>query len=187
MTTRTVRILGTLVHLTYRLDEHEHARRQAEGNPRVDMGDLNTLMNLPHGMPVPILSLTRDERRLADRGLLDDGGDGNVIRRIRPPLTVDLAVVKATRWRSGLGRAGSFAPFCARAMWLPKPPSDPFALLEAGWWGIGVYVTGDDGEPVEIVKPRPFVRRRWTPAGWAFLEDAYRAVASRPALTGGAA
>jgi hypothetical protein len=186
-TTQTVKILGTLTHLTYRLDEHEHARRQAEGSPRLDTGELNVLMNLPHGLPVPILSLTRDERRLADRGLLESDGDGNVIRHTRPPLAVNLAMVRATRWRSGLKRAGMFAPYCARAVHLPTGPDDPMALLEAGFYGIGVYTTGDDGGIVVAVEPRPFVRRRWTPAGWGFLEDAYRLVASRPVLTGGAA
>lgn len=180
--TATMRILGTTADITYRLDDTEHARRQAAGTPRItDMSLLDKLMNYPCDLPVPFAE-ARFDRRLFTRRLLErDGTD--VIRRIRPPLVVNLALVPAKGWRSGLNHASRFAPFSARAMVLPKMPKDPGTLIEIGYWGVGLYTTGPDGL-IEHVKPQPWVKQRHTPAGWMFLEEAYQQVTAQPALAG---
>ena len=183
--TATVRILGTTADITYRLDDTEHARRQAAGIPHItDMALLDKLMNYPCDLPVPFAE-ARFDRRLFTRRLLErDGTD--VIRRIRPPLVVDLALVPAKGWKSGLNHASRFAPFSARAMVLAKVPKDPGTLIEIGYWGVGLYTTSPDGQLIEHIKPQPWVKLRHTPAGWMFLEEAYQRVAAQPALTGGA-
>jgi hypothetical protein len=182
--TTQIRILGVTADITYRLDKQEHARRQTEGMPRItDMGLLDKLMNYPYNLPVPFAE-ARFDRRLFTRRLLErDGTD--VIRRIRPPLVVDLALVPAKGWKSGLNHASRFAPFSTRAMVLAKMPKDPGTLIEIGYWGVGLYTANPDGQLVEQVKPQPWVKQRHTPAGWMFLEEVYQQVTAQPALTGG--
>lgn len=173
-----VRILGVTADITYRLDEDEHARRQTAGTPRLTNphGTLDELMDYPECLPVPVDARNKGQRALITRGLLERDGD-TVVRRIRPPLTIDLALVPARGWRSGLNHASRFAPFCNRAMLLPKAPRDPGTLIEVGFWGVGIYTAGAGGELVEHVAPEPFVKRRHTPAAWWFVEQVYRQVA----------
>jgi hypothetical protein len=110
-----------------------------------------------------------------------------VTRWARRPVTVTGVLVAATRWRSGLQTAGRFAPFCAPALLLLRRPADLHdAVLEATYFGIGLYV--DHGEELEeCARPRPFVQRRITAAGWRFAEQAYAALTgSKPAGVVGA-
>jgi hypothetical protein len=89
---------------------------------------------------------------------------------------VQFAMVAATDWRVGLKRAGQFAPFCARAMLLPAPPANSGDLeAQASYFGIGVCLFVKRQLRM-LVEPRPYARRRHTPALWWFAEEAYRQI-----------
>ncbi|WP_327007556.1 hypothetical protein OHA72_09975 [Dactylosporangium sp. NBC_01737] len=170
-------ILGTEALICYRHDDAEHARRRAVGAAGIISSDvLEMLLGLPIGLPVPIRSLTTREAeavRRAPSGALSLR-DGQVTRHAVTPVTVDLAVVAARTWRSGLESAGRFAPFCARAMVLRRRPADLAEVrLQAGFYGVGVVLV--DGRSAEVlVEPTPFQRHRFTAAGWRFVEQVYR-------------
>jgi hypothetical protein len=183
-------IQGTHAVLGVRLDRDECERRAAAGLEAITSPDvLNLLLGLPVGEPVPREALTWAERsvlRTVPRGAVSVDG-GVVIRRVVPPLEAGLALVPASSWRSGLERAGRFAPFCARAMVLRTPPRNLGDLLmEAGFYGIGVIVAARNAEPDVLVQPTPFRRNRSTVAGWRFLEQVYRQVSSSAAPMSGA-
>jgi hypothetical protein len=139
---------------------------------------LNALMGLPVGLAVARTGLTDTERALVDRapvGVVERLG-GQVIRRAVAPVSVHLAVVAAGDWRTGLRRAGRYAPFCARAMLLPTRPADwDHAQMQASYFGIGMYVFVKQQLQM-LVEPRPYVRQRHTPAQWWFAEETYRQV-----------
>jgi hypothetical protein len=175
--TRTVSAFGTEALCFYRLDEAEHTRRERVSAARLDhMADLETLLSLPVDTPVPLSSLTPMARR-AVRALPSGAADSDrqaVIRRAVRPLQVDLAVIRASGWRQGLERAGRFAPFSRRAMLLDHLPAHlDEAMLEAGFYGIGVFVAS--GNDVELVlEPEQHRAPRYTPAGWRFVEVLYQ-------------
>jgi hypothetical protein len=172
-----VNVLGTRGLLRYRFDPYEDERRRqahvgAIPNPQV----LDLLLGLPIGISVPITSLTPLERsalRLAPSGAVAVDA-GAVTRLAVHPLVVDLAVISARRWQSGLEIAGRFAPFCSRVLMLHSRPMDTEGLRsQADFYGIGVVVA--HGTEVEVlVTPRPFIRRRFTAAGWQFVEEVYQ-------------
>jgi hypothetical protein len=61
-------------------------------------------------------------------------------------------------------------------MLLRQWPSDAEDLrMQADFYGIGVVVTNSADVEV-LVAPRPFQRRRFTAAGWQFLEEVYQHV-----------
>jgi hypothetical protein len=175
-----VTILGTQALLCYRLDRPEDTRRRRARLGAIrDLKILDLLLGLPLGAAVPVTSLTPPERsalRSTPSGVLAVAA-GAVTRHAVTPLTVDLAVVTAHGWRSGLPIAGRFAPFCVRVLLLPRCPSDPEHLsLQAGFYGIGVVVA-DHAENLQVlVTPRPFRRQRFTAAGWLFTEEVYQQV-----------
>ena len=75
------------------------------------------------------------------------------------------------RWESALERAGRFAPFCARAILVNGPlRRRQEAIMQTDFYGIGLLVARGDNVEV-VVPPRPFVRKRFTAAGWQFLEE----------------
>jgi hypothetical protein len=176
---QVVRVLGTPALLRFRLvpDEDDRRRRAHLGairSPEV----LDLLLGLPAGLPVPIRSLTTLERlalRLAPPGVVAVNA-GRVTRQAMYPLSVDLAVIAARGWRTGLEIAGRFAPFCSRVMLLRQRPNDTGSLrMQADFYGIGVAVA--DGTDVAVlVAPRPFRRQRFTAAGWQFLEEIYQQI-----------
>jgi hypothetical protein len=175
-----VSIMGVSALVRYRLEEHEAARRAARRLGVFSSPDvLNLLLDLPLGLPVPVASLARWERS-ALRSLPPGAVSitkGEVIREAVAPVAVDLAIVPARTWRTGLHEAGRFAPFCARLIVLGKPPKDLAELnTQAGFYGIGVAVA-DGAEPQLLVAPAPFRRQRFTVASWQFLERVYRQVA----------
>jgi hypothetical protein len=99
--------------------------------------------------------------------------DGHAVRQAVAPVSVDLALVAARSWRSGLDMAGRFAPFCTRAIVLGfRPPDDQEMRLEADFYGVGVTVAQDERVEV-LVTPTPFRPLRPTAAGWRFLERVY--------------
>ena len=172
-------IMGTQALVCYRLDDSEHARRQQAGTGVIRSADvLNLLLGLPVALPVSIASLTRCERaalKLVPPGAVARA-DGQVIRHAVAPVAVELALVAARSWRTGLEVAGRFTPFCSPAMVLfRRPVNVDEVCLQAGFYGVGVIVV-DDLETEVLVEPARFRRRRFTAAGWRFLEEVYRKV-----------
>lgn len=175
--TAVVDVLGVTAVVAYRRDVCEHRRRREAGTGalrRIDV--LELLMGLPEGEPVPIASLGEVERRALKA--MPPGvvvrQDGNVIRRAIEPVRVALAVVPARGWDSALEKVERFTPFCARAVLVEgtlRRRAD--ALMQADFYGIGLWIASGDGVDV-LVPPRPFVRKRYTAAGWRFAEDVYR-------------
>lgn len=164
------------------LDASECDRRVAAGLRAITSPDiLRLLLRLPPGEPVPCASLSRAERstlRAVPPGVVSFDASC-VVRHVVPPLRVDLALVPAGSWRSGLEKAGRFAPFCPRAMVLRVPPRDLDDLhMEAGFYGIGVIVAASDARPEVLVDPAHVRRNRITVAGWRFLEELYRQFSS---------
>lgn len=172
-------VLGAEALICYRLDGSEHARRQRMGAGAFTSAEvLELLLGLPVGAPIPMTSLTCREREALTRTSCAAVSvcDGQVTRLAVAPVAVELALVSASNWRNGLEAAGRFAPFCARAMVLPRQPSNLHDVeMEAGFYGVGVIVV--NGQSAEVlVEPAPFEQVRFTAAGWRFLEDVYRAV-----------
>ncbi|WP_157631893.1 hypothetical protein [Catelliglobosispora koreensis] len=170
-------LLGTQVVLAYRIDAEEMRRRCGVGCSSIQSSDqLETLMSLPIGMPVPVHVLMPREQRRIDRlckGAVSRIG-GDVVREAVRPLRVDLAVVPAKSWRTGLELAGRFAPFAARIMWLPRTPSDQDDMRAAARkFGVGVAVNNLGGRAEMILDPAPHVHRRHTVAAWQFTEQAF--------------
>jgi|GEM_PF-1172375 hypothetical protein len=179
-------VQGIRAVLLVRLDVNECDRRVAGGLDAVSSPDiLRILLGLPLGEPVPYAALTAAERsalRTVPRGVVSFDGSC-VIRRAVPPLEVAMALVPAGSWRSGLERAGRFAPFCPRAIVLRLRPRDLNDLyIEAGFYGIGVIAANSDAGPEVLVEPARFLRNRLTVAGWRFLEEVYRQVSSSAEL-----
>ncbi|WP_413756942.1 hypothetical protein [Streptomyces sp. MMBL 11-3] len=168
--------------VAYSENEDEIERRTRAGtreltNPRA----LDLLMNLPHGEPVPVTSLSDTEQRVLRRMPAGTVArhDNVVVREATHPIRVDLAVVPGKGWASAKEKAEWFTPFCARAVLIDRPLRRRHdAVMEAEFYGIGLLVvTSNDVEVV--VPPRPFVRRRHTVAGWRFVEEAYQQLSSR--------
>jgi hypothetical protein len=175
-------VQGIRAVLLVRLDMNECDRRAAAGLGALTSPDvLRFLLRLPLGEPVPYSALTAADcsaLRAVPQGVVSFDGS-HVIRHMVPPLEVALALVPVGSWRSGLERAGRFAPFCPRAMVLRLPPRDLDDLhMEAGFYGIGVIVASSDARPEVLVEPARFHRHRLTVAGWRFLEEVYRQVSS---------
>ena len=179
-------VQGIRAVLLVRLDMGECDRRAATGLTDITSpGALRLLLTLPLDEPVPHAALTAAELsalRAIPQGVVSFDGP-HVIRRAVPPLEVDLALVPAVSWRSGLERAGRFAPFCSRAMVLRQPPRDLDDLhMEAGFYSIGVIVASSHTEPEVLIEPAKFYRNRLTVAGWRFLEEVYRQISSSTEL-----
>ncbi|TDD32901.1 hypothetical protein E1287_21095 [Actinomadura sp. KC06] len=171
---------GVPAVLSYRLEAEAGRRRAARIGAITSPDVLRLLLGLPTGVPVPLAALTGPERCVLQSA---PGGavqvkDRFVIRLAEPPVEVGLAVVTAATWRQGLERAGRFAPFCSRAMVLPRMPRDIDVLrMEADFYGIGVIIAGASAQTPELIVPATgFRRNRFTAAGWLFLEEAYRQV-----------
>ncbi|WAL70206.1 hypothetical protein OU787_01090 [Kitasatospora sp. YST-16] len=168
-------VLGTRALLLYRVDESECRRRQVVGAERLrSIPALECLLGLPVGLPVPVGSLPdQAEVRGLPGGAVEWGAD-LVTRRAVRPLAVDLAVVRAAGWRTGLERAGRFAPFCRRAVLLDEvlhARSDEI-LAEAAFYGIGVLVNEPDGIRIAL-EPEAYRPQRHTAAAWHFVEELY--------------
>ncbi|MFC9916257.1 hypothetical protein [Streptomyces sp. NPDC127197] len=132
-------------------------------------------MALPTGIPVPVENLTECQQRdvcRAPAGILDLTL-GLVTRHAIRPCRVDLATVKATCTRDSIGRASSYAPFCARAVVTPNPPRRDYLLSEANYWGIGVFLDHGNGDVETLIAPQSWQPKRHTPAAWRFAELAY--------------
>ncbi|QKW32674.1 hypothetical protein HUT06_00340 [Actinomadura sp. NAK00032] len=174
-----VSLLGAQATVAYTMLAEDERRRAAGLGPITSPDALRPLLGLPVGERVAMSALTPTER--SDLASLPAGaveiGEDFVVRRAVAPLRVDLAVVPARRWRTGLEQAGRFAPFCARAMLLPTLPRDhELMCLDAAYYGIGVIINAPGREPQVLVPPAVFQRRRLTVAGMRFPEEVYRQV-----------
>ncbi|WP_063748995.1 hypothetical protein [Streptomyces sp. NRRL B-24484] len=170
-------VLGTRALVLHRIDAAEHARRRTADAERLDgFAALECLLALPVDLPVPVDSLGSRERavlRRLPRGAAEFDG-GTVTRRAVRPLAVDLAVVRAADWRTGLERAGRFAPFCSRAVLLDRLPGPELdaAVMDASFYGIGVLLSGPDGIR-SVLAPAEYRPQRHTAAAWHFAEGLY--------------
>jgi hypothetical protein len=158
------------------VDPVEDARRRTAGLGAVtDMAALELLLTLPEGFPVPVASLPDRDRRALKRlpaGVVEASG-GEVVRLAVKPLRAVLATVRGTCSETALGKASSFAPFCARRVLTRVRPEFPETLIEFGFYGVGVTYRAADGAEETLVEPRPWRPMRHTPAGWRFIEQAY--------------
>ena len=117
VTRMTVR--GTRAWIAYRPDQREWRRRQACGLGPVMAWDLlDTLMDFPAGMPVPVAAWTArcgagSPRRRPAWCASGGRGDPDLV----PAVTPLLAVVTTRDWREGLAAASRFAIYCRRWSW----------------------------------------------------------------------
>ena len=120
VTRMTVR--GTRVWMAYRPDQREWRRRQACGlGPVLAWDLLDTLMDFPAGMAVPVSGLDGPVRRrlaAAPPGVVRFGAD-RVTRTVVPPVMPLLAVITTRDWRTGLAAASRFANYCRRLVVAP--------------------------------------------------------------------
>lgn len=175
-----IRLHGADALVFHRLDHAERNRRTAaQAGWLDDFRPLEVLMNLPAGFPVQCAFLEpalRPEIRRLPRGaaVVDKS---NVTRLAVRPLRVDLIVVRARGWKSGLNGASQFAPFSRRAMLLERVPKDvDEKLFEASFYGIGVLVAGGDGGVRILLEPSEWRAIRHTTAAWRFAEEVYRKI-----------
>jgi hypothetical protein len=181
---------GTDALVFYQLDEAEVARRRTDRADRLDqLAALETLLQLPAGVPVSLQDLSAPVRagiRRLPAGAVSVSrrcDRQEVTRRAVRPVTVDLAVVRATGrgWKSGLERASRFAPFCARAVLLDGSPSRlDDLLMEADFYGIGVLLADETGEVTMALRPEPYRPPYQTPGAWWFVEDVFQRLERTP-------
>ncbi|MEV2235825.1 hypothetical protein AB0H69_45750 [Streptomyces phaeochromogenes] len=162
------------------IDDAEHERRHATGlgvATGYGFGGLDVLMALPHGLPVPLTSLS-DQQRAYVRGApagICTVIDGQVVRHVVRPCQVRLATVRAaSASQLAWDASQKFTEFCARRVIITRVPSVnyPEKLLEFGVYGIGVSLQHPDGQLETLVEPRPW-RTKHTPEAWWFAETAY--------------
>lgn len=182
-----VRVSGGRGDAVLRVDGAEHARRTGAGVGAVtDLRLLDRLMCLPLGADIAWGDLDAEDAALFQRtspGIVTVSALG-VRRLLVPAVTVDLVVVRQSRWRAGLRAAAAFEPFAQRVLHLPQAPGRIADLLwEADLLGIGVWVGGDDA-PEQLLAPAPWRRRYVKAAGWRFAERAYAAWLSASCLPG---
>jgi len=177
------RLLGTWAWIAYRADGTETRRRDRFALGAVPGWDLlDTLMELPAGLPVPMAALDRPARRRvagAPPGVARIAG-GQVTRDLVPAVTPLLAVVLTAEWRAGLARASRFAPYCQRIVLGPPLPDHGQVLQTAGQLGIGVATRQASGPAQVLLEPEPV--RDWAPttAWWRFCELTWGQTAARP-------
>lgn len=170
------RALGTRAWIAFRLDRQESRRRQAFGLGAVLSWELlDTLMELPAGLPVPVTALSWPARRRVARaapGVARIAG-GEVTRDLVPPVAPLLAIVTAGDWLEGLRRAARFAPYCRRLVVGPGRAGGVQVLDTAAGLGIGVAVRSGPGRAEVLAEPEPVPDWQPTTAWWRFCEVIY--------------
>lgn len=166
------------------LDHGEHDRRRAAGlRALTSMRELDVLLQLPHGHPVPMRSLSEHAAQVVSRlpagAVTFDSARRCVTRLAVPPLQVVTVAVLAggpstLSWRAALRQACQFAPYAARVVLVDAEPASVAARSwEADVAGVGLWAR-HNGLTHELVAPTPFVVQRFTAAGWRFRERAYQ-------------
>jgi hypothetical protein len=182
-----VRLLDAEVDVLVVADAQEHRRRvAARAESLSDLEVVSVLANLPRWEPVPLRTLSARERRVVSRaphGCLDIEA-GAVTRLAGPPLSAVLAVVHDDDWDRGLNTASRFAPVATRVLVLDSEPAElPLVVNEAAEYGIGLAVTA--GTSVQMaVLPECWRENYFTPGGWLFREQAYRALTAQMTIAG---
>lgn len=170
------RVLDTWAWIAFRSDRREARRRDTYALGAVLGWDLlDTLMDLPAGLPVPVSALTRPERRRlagAAPGVVRISGR-QVTRDLVPAVTPLLAIVTARNWADGLARASRFAPYCRRMVLGPGLPGQAQVLGTAGRLGIGVAARAGPGLAEVLLEPEPVPCWQPTTAWWRFCEVTY--------------
>jgi hypothetical protein len=171
-----VRALGTTAWMAFRLDRREAARRQAVGlGPVLAWDLLDTLMELPAGLPVPAAALTGPARRRVSGAAAGVArvSAGAITREVVPAVTPLLAVVLARDWDTGMARASRFATYCRRMVAGSGIPGDD-QLATATRAGIGIAVRPWPGAAAEVVlEPEPVLDWQPTTAWWRLCELVY--------------
>jgi hypothetical protein len=178
-----VRMLDTWAWAACRHDQVEVQRRQSWGLGAVlGWGLLDTLMELPSGLPVPVSTLTWPARRRvagAPAGVVRICGT-EVTRELVPAVMPLLVIVTARDWMDGLTRASRFAPYTRRMVLGRGLPVEAHILDTAARLGIGMAVQdGRHGTHVAL-EPEPVLGWQPTTAWWRFCEVIYgQATAAR--------
>jgi hypothetical protein len=187
-----VRLLGRDIGAIVTLVADEWQRRADCGLGALDDPALiRVLFELPIGVAVSSGALGRWERGVLARGPAGaiDRRRGTVTRLACPPVKVEMVMVRACQWRSGIGWASQYGPFCRRALVLSSLPcgGERESLeLEARLYGIGV-ISDQQVADGWLVPPAPFRPRRLSSGQWLFQERAYAAMQKpgHPADAGG--
>lgn len=170
------RVLDTSAWIVFRCDRHEVSRRERHGLGAVVAWDLlDTLMDLPAGLPVPIAALTRPARRrvCAAAPGVAHLASGQITRDLVPAVTPLLAIVMAGGWAGALVRASRFAPYCPRMVVGPDIVAETEILDTAARLGIGVAVRTSTGPAEVLLEPELVSDWQPTTAWWRFCEVVY--------------
>lgn len=171
-----VRAFETHAWVACRHDRLERVRRNAYGlGPVLSWDLLDTLMDLPAGLPVPITSLTRPARRrliAAPPGIARISA-GQVTRDLVAAVNPLLAVVTANDWMDGLRRASRFGPYCRRLVVGPDLAGTAAVMSTASELGIGVAVRNGRGCAEVLSEPEQVHGWQPTTAWWRFCEVIY--------------
>lgn len=178
---RPLRLRGHDVTATVTPSIDETARRARIGLGAVsDPTLLRVLATMPVNEPLNWSSFTRNEQRTlrsAPDGVIERT-DHRVTRLLVPPVKVESIFLRARDAARGLTAASQFAPLCRRAIVVDESTVSESVLLEAAYFGIGVYAVADDICHV-LETPAPFAIRRWTWAQWQFHEQAFGQLLAR--------
>jgi hypothetical protein len=169
-------VLDTSAWVVFRYDRSEAGRRAACGlGPVLAWDLLDTLMDLPAGLPVPADDLTQAARGRVCRAPAGVArvSAGEVIRDLVPAVTPLLAVITVRDWASGLTRASRFAPYCRRLVVGPRAIAADEVLQTAVRLGIGVAVRAGAGTAELLLEPEPVQDWQPTTAWWRFCEVIY--------------
>ncbi len=171
------RVAGAVGDALMQVDGEEHRRRLGAGLGAVtSIGLLDRLLNLPLGEWVRSRDLRSDDAqslRLAPVGVVELSERG-VRRTLAPPGTVQLVVVRASSWRTGLRRASAFAPFGRRVLLLEGEHRNLSQVIwEADVLGVGVWLRAST-HTEELLQPAPWRQHYVKAAGWRFRERAYQ-------------
>lgn len=172
------RLSGAVAHAWVTVDPLEHERRAKAGLGAVtDLALLDLFLTLPRELPVPSALLCTEEQdqlRRAPQGCWTGTPNGDIVRLLQRPCTVELVVVDSDRWSTGLGTARRFAAAAPVVVRIPSSVRvDSSMLWGAQLLGIGVWqaegadhrvLVDPDAPPNAVVKA----------AMWRFEEGAYR-------------
>jgi hypothetical protein len=177
-----VQVFDTRAWITFRYDRSEAARRRAYTLGAVLNWELlDTLMDLPAGLPVPVNALPGPARRRianAAPGVARIAG-GDVTRDLIPAVAPLLAIVSARDWGNGLTQASRFASYCRRMVVGSGLIAGAEVLEAAARLGIGVAVDTASGPARVLLEPEPVPDWQPTTAWWRFCEVTYGHAARR--------
>lgn len=167
-------LLGSHVTAVFNIEPAEQARRSAASADAalLRMDVLDALLAVPFGVPRSTSALpVRVKNRLRRASAASVSWQADTVTRLAaPPLTPDLVILAARRWRSGNLRAAAFATYCRRLVVLDGDQGDVRAhAAEADFYGTGLAVRV--GNTVElVVAPAEANGLELNAATWLFAE-----------------